>query len=81
VRYEARIGLLDCGIEGRRSWLTGRSSPKVAVRKRGRNVGPRVAGSAAAQIIGAAPEAASPSGLTCAPGASGQWLGAVTIDV
>ena len=36
---------------------------------------------AAAEIIGAAPKAASLSGLTCAPGTSGQWLGAVTIDV
>ena len=35
VRYEVRIGLPDCGIEGRRSWLAaGRSSPEVAVRKR-----------------------------------------------
>ena len=41
----------------------------------------RVADAAAAQIIGAAPKAASLSGLTCAPDASGQWLGAVTIDV
>ena len=41
----------------------------------------RVADAAAAEIIGAAPEAASLSGLTCAPDASGQWLGAVTIDV
>ena len=36
---------------------------------------------AAAQIIGAAPKAASLSGLTCAPDASGQWLCAVIIDV
>jgi SHS2 domain-containing protein len=36
---------------------------------------------AAAQIIGAAPKAASLSGLTCAPDVSGQWLGAVIIDV
>ena len=41
----------------------------------------RVVNAAAAQIIGAAPKAASLSGLTCAPDASGQWLGAVTIDV
>jgi hypothetical protein len=41
----------------------------------------RVVDTAAAEIIGAAPKAASLSGLTCAPGTSGQWLGAVTIDV
>lgn len=41
----------------------------------------RVAEAAAAEIIGAAPKAASLSGLTCAPDASGRWLCAVTIDV
>jgi SHS2 domain-containing protein len=41
----------------------------------------RVADAAAAEMIGAAPKAASLSGLTCAPDASGQWLCAVTIDV
>jgi len=41
----------------------------------------RVVGAAAAEIIGAAPKAASLSGLTCAPDASGRWLCAVTIDV
>jgi SHS2 domain-containing protein len=33
------------------------------------------------QIIGAAPKAASLSGLACAPDASGRWSCAVTIDV
>lgn len=33
------------------------------------------------EIIGAAPKAASLSGLACAPDASGQWSCAVTIDV
>jgi SHS2 domain-containing protein len=33
------------------------------------------------EIIGAAPKAASLSGLACAPDASGRWSGAVTIDV
>lgn len=33
------------------------------------------------EIIGAAPKAASLSGLTCAPAASGQWSCAVTVDV
>ena len=41
----------------------------------------RVVDAAAAQITGAAPKAASLSGLTCAPDASGRWPGAVTIDV
>ena len=41
----------------------------------------RVVDAAAAEIIGAAPKAASLSGLTCAPDASGRWLCAVTIDV
>jgi SHS2 domain-containing protein len=41
----------------------------------------RVVDAASAQIIGAAPKAASLSGLTCAPDASGRWLCAVTIDV
>ena len=41
----------------------------------------RVVGAAAAEIIGAALKAASLSGLTCAPDASGRWLCAVTIDV
>ncbi len=41
----------------------------------------RVVDAAAAQIVGAAPKAASLSGLTCAPDASGRWLCAVTIDV
>ncbi len=36
---------------------------------------------ATAEIIGAVPKAASLSGLTCAPDASGRWLCAVTIDV
>jgi len=34
-----------------------------------------------AQIIGAAPKAASLSGLTCSPDPSGQWSCAVTVDV
>lgn len=33
------------------------------------------------EIIGAAPKAASLSGLACAPDSSGQWSCAVTIDV
>jgi SHS2 domain-containing protein len=33
------------------------------------------------EITGAAPKAASLSGLACAPGASGRWSCAVTIDV
>jgi len=41
----------------------------------------RVVDTAAAEIIGAAPKAASLSGLTCAPDASGQWSCAVTIDI
>jgi len=41
----------------------------------------RVVDAAAAEIIGAAPKAASLSGLTCALDASGRWLCAVTIDV
>jgi SHS2 domain-containing protein len=41
----------------------------------------QVVGAAAAEITGAAPKAASLSGLTCAPDASGRWLSAVTIDV
>ena len=41
----------------------------------------RVVDAAAVEIIGAAPKAASLSGLTCAPDASGRWLCAVTIDV
>jgi len=41
----------------------------------------RVVDAAAAEIIGAAPKAASLSGLTCAPDASGRWMCAVTIDV
>jgi len=41
----------------------------------------RVVDAAAAGIIGAAPKAASLSGLTCAPDASGRWMCAVTIDV
>ena len=41
----------------------------------------RVVDAAAAEIIGAAPKAASLSALTCALDASGQWLCAVTIDV
>jgi len=41
----------------------------------------RVVDAASAEIIGAAPKAASLSGLTCAPDASGRWLCAVTIDV
>jgi SHS2 domain-containing protein len=41
----------------------------------------RVVDAAAAEIIGATPKAASLSGLTCAPDASGRWLCAVTIDV
>jgi len=36
---------------------------------------------AAAEITGAALKAASLSGLTCAPDASGRWLCAMTIDV
>jgi SHS2 domain-containing protein len=36
---------------------------------------------ATVEIIGAAPKAASLSGLTCVPDASGQWSCAVTIDV
>ena len=35
----------------------------------------------AAQIVGAAPKAATMSGLTCAPGPDGRWSCAVTIDV
>ena len=41
----------------------------------------RVVDAAAAEIIGAVPKAASLSGLTCAPDASGRWMCAVTIDV
>ena len=41
----------------------------------------RVVDAAAADIIGAAPKAASLSGLTCAPDASGRWMCSVTIDV
>ena len=41
----------------------------------------QVVDAGAAEIIGAAPKAASLSGLTCALDASGQWLCAVTIDV
>ncbi len=41
----------------------------------------RVVDATAAEIIGAAPKAASLSGLTCALDASGRWLCAVTIDV
>ena len=41
----------------------------------------RVVDAAAVEIIGAAPKAASLSGLTCAPDASGRWSCAVTIDV
>lgn len=41
----------------------------------------RVVDAASAEIIGAAPKAASLSGLTCAPDASGRWVCAVTIDV
>ena len=41
----------------------------------------RVVDAAAAEIIGAAPKAASLSGLTCASDASGRWSCAVTIDV
>jgi SHS2 domain-containing protein len=41
----------------------------------------RVVDAAAAEIIGAAPKAASLSGLACAPDASGRWSCAVTIDV
>jgi len=41
----------------------------------------RVVDAAAAEIIGAAPKAASLSGLACASDASGQWSCAVTIDV
>jgi protein archease len=33
------------------------------------------------EIIGAAPKAASLSGLACAPDAAGHWSCAVTIDV
>ena len=41
----------------------------------------RVVDAAVAGITGAAPKAASLSGLTCAPDASGRWMCAVTIDV
>lgn len=41
----------------------------------------RVVDAAAAEIIGAAPKAASLSGLTCTSDAPGRWLCAVTIDV
>ena len=41
----------------------------------------RVVDATAAELIGAAPKAASLSGLTCAPDASGRWMCAVTIDV
>jgi SHS2 domain-containing protein len=41
----------------------------------------QVVDAAAAEIIGAAPKAASLSGLTCALDAPGRWLCAVTIDV
>ena len=41
----------------------------------------RVVDAASAEVIGAAPKAASLSGLTCAPDASGRWVCAVTIDV
>ncbi len=41
----------------------------------------RVVDAAAVEIVGAAPKAASLSGLTCAPDPSGGWSGAVTIDV
>jgi SHS2 domain-containing protein len=40
-----------------------------------------VVDAAATEIIGAAPKAASLSGLTCAPDACGRWLCAVIIDV
>ncbi len=40
-----------------------------------------VVDAAGVEIIGAAPKAASLSGLTCAPDPAGGWSGAVTIDV
>lgn len=40
-----------------------------------------VVDASAAEIVGAAPKAASLSGLTCAQAASGGWSCAVTIDV
>jgi SHS2 domain-containing protein len=41
----------------------------------------RTVDASAVEITGAAPKAASLSGLTCAPGPSGRWSCAVTIDV
>jgi protein archease len=41
----------------------------------------RAADASTVEIIGAAPKAASLSGLACAPDASGHWSCAVTIDV
>ena len=41
----------------------------------------RVADTSTVKIIGAAPKAASLSGLACAPDASGRWSCAVTVDV
>jgi SHS2 domain-containing protein len=41
----------------------------------------RVVDASTAEIIGAAPKAASLSELTCAPAASGRWSCAVTVDV
>ena len=41
----------------------------------------RVVDASTVKIIGAAPKAASLSGLTCAADASGRWSCAVTIDV
>ncbi len=41
----------------------------------------RVVAAAAVEIIGAAPKAASLSGLACAPDPAGRWSCAVTVDV
>ena len=41
----------------------------------------RMVDAAAVEIIGAAPKAASLSGLICAPDRSGRWSCAVTVDV
>ncbi len=40
----------------------------------------RVVDASTAEVIGAAPKAASLSGPTCAPDPSGRWARAVTVD-
>jgi SHS2 domain-containing protein len=47
----------------------------------GIDLGLRAVDVSTVELIGAAPKAASLSGLACAPDASGQWSCAVTIDV